>query len=76
MGVVAGVATSSEITETSKRMQALKENLLRLIQSEKESLLAGQSAGQEETKGPSAEAAPAQGRVAAGSPVAQAIPAL
>ena len=40
----AGVATSSEIAETSKRMQALKEHLVRLIQAEKESLLAGQAA--------------------------------
>ena len=60
------MATSSEIAETSKRMQVLKDHLLRLIQAEKESLLAGQAAGQEETKGPSAEAAPAQGRVASG----------
>ena len=41
----AGVATSSEITETSERMLVLKENLLRLIQAEKESLLAGQATG-------------------------------
>ena len=40
----ASVATYSEIAEPSKRMQVLKENLLRLIQAEKESLLAGQAA--------------------------------
>ena len=51
------MATSSEIAETSKRMQALKEHLVRLIQAEKEILLAGQAAGLEEYKGPSAEAA-------------------